>query len=149
MNKKLYLSGENGKGRFTLLNKVDFEYFSHWKWYFLKNGYVYRKPKDKMIYLHREILKPLIGFETDHINRKKLDNRRENLRMVDRSQSQWNKGEYRNNTSGVKGVDWKKRDSKWRVRIQVRNKRINVGLFDNLNNAKRVCIEYIRRLQNV
>ncbi len=44
------------------------------------------------------------GMEIDHINRNRRDNRLENLRLVSRSQNNFNKGKYRNNTSGYKGV---------------------------------------------
>lgn len=39
------------------------------------------------------------------------------------------------NTSGTRGVNYDKNMKKWRVRIQVGNKRISLGSFDNLQDA--------------
>src|SRR5688572_18483872 len=41
-------------------------------------------------YLHREIMGAPDGAQVDHKNRNPLDNRRSNLRLVDRSQNQQN-----------------------------------------------------------
>ena len=72
----------------------------------------------------------------DHINRNPLDNRRENL---DNSatkiiQSQ-NRGLQSNNTSGCKGVNWHKQANKWRARIIINHKEINLGLFNHKSEA--------------
>lgn len=40
-----------------------------------------------------------------------------------------------NNTSGVKGVRWHKRMSKWQVSIQFKGKNHHLGYFDNLKEA--------------
>ena len=60
----------------------DFDYLSQWKWKLHKNGYAYRNSRHGNIYMHRLILNPPNGLETDHINLDRLDNRRENLRAV-------------------------------------------------------------------
>lgn len=52
------------------------------------------------------------GMQIDHINRDKLDNRRNNLRIVSRSVNQINKV-MKNNTSGYRGVLRDKRANKW------------------------------------
>jgi hypothetical protein len=55
------------------------------------------------IYFNGEIDDDL---DIDHINRIKLDNRIENLRLVNQSINQHNTGIPSNNISGVKGVYW-------------------------------------------
>lgn len=44
------------------------------------------------------------GFEIDHINRNKSDDRIENLRLADKSLQNFNKGVQANNRLGVQGV---------------------------------------------
>ena len=40
-----------------------------------------------------------------------------------------------NNTSGVAGVSWNKRCAKWRVRVHLYGKEINIGYFTNIDDA--------------
>lgn len=62
----------------------------------------------------------------DHINGNTLDNRRENLRVVTHQENMMNKSDYKNNSSGVKGVN-KNSQGLWVARIQVGGKRIFLG----------------------
>lgn len=48
----------------------------------ITNGYARISLKGKKIYLHHYICPPMPGMVTDHINRNRLDNRRDNLRVV-------------------------------------------------------------------
>lgn len=41
----------------------------------------------------------------------------------------------KDNTSGVRGVCWHKRDAKWEVVIKVNKKRVHLGNFDNFEEA--------------
>jgi hypothetical protein len=66
--------------------------------------------------LHRFVLDAPSGFDVDHINKDKLDNRRFNLRLASRSQNCANSGP-RAGTSLYKGVRWVKERSAWRASI--------------------------------
>lgn len=48
----------------------------------------------------------------------------------------------KDNTSGVPGVSWDKTGGKWRARIKVRNRTRQVGMFDDLEEAKQACIAF-------
>lgn len=85
--------------------------------------------------LHREILKPDFMFQVDHINHDTLDNRRSNLRFVTASQNQMNRVKRIDNTSGVTGVYWHKRDNIWLSNITVNDKTIHLGYFENFDDA--------------
>ncbi len=58
----------------------------------------------------------------DHIDRNKLNNRIENLREVSNQCNMRNAKQPKNNTSGVKGVYWNRRDGKWVARININQK---------------------------
>lgn len=72
----------------------------------------------------------------DHINcNETLDNRKSNLRPATEVEQAQNKGMYKNNTSGVKGISWDTFRQKWRAYIGVDNKTIYLGLFTDKNEA--------------
>ena len=69
------------------------------------------------------------GLFVDHINHNGLDNRKDNLRFVTRTQNGQNRRPNRNSTSAYKGVTWFKPTNKWCARIKDKNKRIFLGHF--------------------
>lgn len=73
--------------------------------------------------------------ELDHINGDKKDNCITNLREATRSENNRNKSAYKTNTSGFKGVMWKKESKKWFAQIQYNLKRIHLGYFDSPEKA--------------
>ncbi|MBZ6385131.1 HNH endonuclease [Pantoea piersonii] len=78
--------------------------------------------------------------EIDHINGNKKDNRLANLRIASASQNQHNKTAYRNNKSGVKGVNLDGKSGKWRAKFNCNGKRYELGLFASLDEAERVVV---------
>jgi len=71
----------------------------------------------------------------DHINRKPLDNRRCNLRVVTKSQNSMNSKLGSNNSSGKKGVSYSIEKKKWHAYISLDGKRKFLGYFKHLNDA--------------
>ena len=57
------------------------------------------------------------------------------MRITTASQSMMNRGLSSNNTSGVTGVSWSKTMNKWRARINVNGKEINLGYFNKFEDA--------------
>jgi hypothetical protein len=122
------------QGKFALIDNEDFERISQYHWCF-DGRYVIAnpsKPKNiiKRIYLHRLIMNTIDGFETDHINRNKLDNRKINLRVCTHIENSQHKILY--NKYGYKGISFMKengRTKKWRSRIKVNTKEILLGYF--------------------
>ncbi len=107
------------------------------------NGYVYfsqwRDGRSWPQTLHGLLMRPPAGSHVDHINGDKLDNCRENLRVVTPQRNQVNrKRPNRNNQSGVRGVSYAPRLSEtkpWRVQIMVDRKQLHVGLFVSKDEA--------------
>jgi hypothetical protein len=73
--------------------------------------------------------------EIDHINRIRDDNRLFNLREASISQNRWNRSKNRNNTSGLKGVCFNKKEGKWQASIGVYGKLVHLGLHKTIEAA--------------
>lgn len=71
----------------------------------------------------------------DHINRNKSDNRIANLRVATSAENQQNRQKNKNNTSGIQGVYWDKRTSKWQAQIMLARKCIYIGRFKSIGAA--------------
>ena len=98
--------------------------------------YIYAtfKRKKKLHFLHRDVI-DAGELQVDHIDPTTetfVDNRRRNLRAVTRSQNGMNRRRQLNNTSGIPGVHWDKRDEKWVASIKTNGKQKHLGLFDNI-----------------
>ena len=66
---------------------------------------------------------------TDHINRDNGDNRWGNLRAADQHENAGNMRLHRHNTSGVRGVSFKKKAGLWIATIRKRGKHTHLGSF--------------------
>jgi len=77
------------------IDEEDFERISRYRWRDDGRGYAVRKSRGcPTVKMHREILGLSCGDgEVDHINRNRMDNRKSNLRLVTRSQNQWNRAD--------------------------------------------------------
>lgn len=99
-------------------------------------GYLCGHYKDnKTIKIHQLIMN---DKHIDHINHNTLDNRKQNLRKSNDLFNARNRSIPTNNKSGCKGVCWKTRDDKWRAYITHLGKHIELGLFDDLEEAIKV-----------
>ena len=74
----------------------------------------------------------------DHINGIKDDNSISNLRSCTNQQNSLNKSKQSNNTSGFKGVCWRKDTRKWKAEICHNGKSISLGCFDCPKEASKV-----------
>lgn len=81
----------------------------------------------------------------DHIDGNKLNNRIANLRSCTHAENQRNRGKFKTNKSGFKGVSWLKSSSKWQAQICVDRKVKHLGLFvDKVEAAKAYDIAAIK-----
>jgi hypothetical protein len=111
------------------------------KWTAVVSGqsvYAHRRPRvdgrSRTIYLHRF----LTGWPmVDHIDGDGLNNRRANLRPANKQQNSANRGPYRNNTSGYKGVSWQPDRCLYVAQICVSYRLINLGRYADPADAAR------------
>ena len=92
-----------GDQQHTLIDEEDVTVIGDRKWAVSEQGYVVNRRGGKNTRLHREILNAKDGDIVDHINRNKLDNRKENLRFVSWDESAANR-DYLNAKKKYKGL---------------------------------------------
>lgn len=148
--KKIPLS----QGYYTIVDNKDYYWLSQWKWTYMK-GYAVRssggRKNRKMIYMHRLILQVPKGLFTDHIDHNTLNNQKHNLRIVTKSKNMFNSKIAKHNTSGIKGVHrytvrqrYKNKIyeyHRWKATITINGKTIWLGVFKNLDDARKIRIE--------
>lgn len=126
------------KGESAIVDDVDYDELSRYKWHY-SGGYARRRRRKHElgtqhgIFMHHHLIKPTAGFQVDHINCDRLDNRRENLRIATQGENQWNRTAYRTNQLGVKRVDFSK--GKYRATIGLNGKQIHLGMFSTIAEA--------------
>lgn len=127
------------EGSLKMVSKIDLEdvpYVEKYSWCERSRGYVGRVDSNgKIITLHRILAKAKKGEIVDHINKDKLDNRKENLRICTYQQNIFNSGKGTKNTSGVTGVGWRKDTKKWRAYIIVDAVQKTLGSFKEKDDA--------------
>lgn len=147
----------NIKNKEFFVDDDNFEFLNKFHWQLNYNNYAYISKYSHMrngkciykkIYMHRLIINTPKGMDTDHINRNKFDNRKCNLRVVDRSDNNFNSFPSKKNTSGFKGVSWFKPAKRWRAYIKHKssNKRIELGYFKIKEDAVNARINAEKKL---
>jgi hypothetical protein len=137
------------QGQFAIVSDDMYDELNQFKWYArwskcTKSYYAVRniqlEDKRTSHAMHRVIMNHPDKF-VDHINRNSLDNRRENLRTVTKSQNQMNRRINRKSKSGYKGVSWDKKAGKYMARIGIDKKVIFLGYFTCPKEAHKVYVE--------
>ena len=106
---------------------------------FGKEGYLRMKIFGKNYLSHRMAWLLSYGSipndEIDHINQNTSDNRLSNLRLVSGSENKKNKKRYKNNSSGIVGVRWYSKTSRWVASISIDGNQIHLGYFAEFSDA--------------
>ena len=126
------LSGKS-ENKFFMFSPSDLVFVKRASWFLNTKGYVAGRLRGEArdSTYHRLILDVPNNFQVDHVNRNKLDNRRENLRIVTNSQNQSNRF--------AKGV-YKTRNDKYSASIQYQKIRYHLGVFTTFEEAKNAYI---------
>ena len=133
------------QGKFAIVDDEDYDRLNQYKWRY-STGYamraVWTKNKQIAVLMHREVIGARPEFEVDHINRKRLDNRKENLRECTRSQNACNKPRI-GKVSKYRGVSkYGKSSSSWISRIKTNGKLFYIGSFKEEKEAAKKYNEY-------
>jgi hypothetical protein len=138
------------KGKVATVDKKDYEYLRQWKWYCDACGYAARSAiidgRKSRIIMHRVIAKTPEDMCTDHINMDRLDNRRKNLRVVNKSQNGMNRLAPKNSPFGYKGVSFRKDSKKFRAYGTQDKRKIHLGEYDNPVDAAKKYNEFAKRV---
>lgn len=140
---------------YALVDDDVFKELNQYKWS-SSCGYARRLTQDpetkKVVncFIHTEVMGKREGFQIDHINRNRLDNRRENLRFVTMSQNRMNAGPRKDSKTGYKGVGYIEKNAykKWKVTIvdaessKTKRKMVFVGYF---HTAKEAALAYNKK----
>lgn len=140
MSRKIPLT----QGKFAIVDDEDYEFLSQQKWHTSKRRGSYYAAratcingKNRLIHMHRVILNPPPGMESDHINGDGLDNRRCNLRSCTHQDNIRNRRKKAKASSRYKGVWWAKAGRKWRAGIWIKGKTKHLGRFTEEDEAAR------------
>ena len=103
------------------------------------SGHLTGRIFNRLIYAHRAMFALVHGNwptqSIDHINGNPADNRPCNLRDVSHKMNLRNQSLRRTNTTGISGVYWNKRLSKWAAAIVVDGRSIHLGFHDDMSAA--------------
>ena len=104
------------------------------------DGKRYKAHRLAWLYIHGKF--PSNKLQIDHIDGSRTNNNIANLRVVTASQNLQNikSAKSHNITSKILGVSWYKRDKKWQVEISINKKKLYLGRYSNLEEAKSVYL---------
>lgn len=93
------------------------------------SGYIMTSFAGRSYYIHRVLMEQVLGRclvpgeQVDHIDRDRTNNSLDNLRVVDGTTNQHNKGCCVTSQTQVKGLSWSAKDNAWCGHIKYRGKR--------------------------
>jgi hypothetical protein len=110
-----------------------------------RNGYLHMHYRYKTVFIHRLIFLMHHGYLPkilDHIDGNPTNNRIENLREATAFQNSANSKISKSNTTGVKGVSWRKREQRYFAQCRVNGKQYEIGRFKVLEDAAKAVREF-------
>lgn len=126
----------------TVVDDEDFDELSKYKWYAIRNGrtfYAGRKINTekgrRILFMHNCILSTTKETTVDHVDCDGLNNQKSNLRLAVGGQNNMNRRTPRNNTSGFKGVSFRKDIKRWAARIRIEKVDLHLGFYDTPQEA--------------
>lgn len=133
----------------VLFDDADIPIVESYTWIISKHGqtnYALTVIDGKVTSMHKLIMSngnPLLVI--DHIDNNGLNNCRSNLRLITWAQNSGRRRIGSRNTSGYKGVSYVESRNKYQATIQAGGKSINLGRFDNIEEAAKVYEEAAKK----
>lgn len=127
---KIYLGSS---GKYATIDEVDQPLINMYSWHF-SSGYAKTKLDGVVTGMHVLVAGiPDYPIQIDHIDKNRLNNVNNNLRLCSKAENGRNRGPNKNNTTGAKGVTRFK--SKLQAQITVNRTHIVLGLYDTIKEA--------------
>ena len=131
------------QGKVALVDSADLSLVAEHKWWVYRHGRTFYAETHirridgtrTLLKMHRLLLNPRPGFQTDHIDGDGLNNIRANLRAATTAENQHNQRLSRRNTSGYKGVSFNKQAGKFKAEIRVNGPQLHLGYFTTAEDA--------------
>lgn len=122
-----------------IVDQEDLKRIAIYSWHLSGSGYwsAWVPKERRKIYLHRLIMNAPKNSLVDHINRDPNDNRRCNLRLVNKSLNASNSKDRKNN-SGFRGVYYCKKRDRYYSKIRINSSVISLGGFSTALEASEV-----------
>lgn len=135
-------------GSEILVCDQDYHLLSKMKWNVSSEGYArtyWHKHRVGTFHMHMHVLikGKNKGLVVDHINRNKLDNRRCNLRFLDKAKNALNTTK-QSRTGLPKGV--RRSRKKWAAYASVKDKYVHLGIFDSIEKASEARIAFYENI---
>lgn len=131
----------------ALIDAGDAAWVGPFTWFLTTDGYVatnlWNGHRFRTVLLHRMLagLMHQPDIWTDHRNRNRLDNRRDNLRHATPEINAQNQGGWKRSRSGVRGAG-RLPSGRWCARAQVRGQLQHLGVFDTCDEAAAVASQF-------
>jgi hypothetical protein len=136
------------QGQVALVDDIDYDYLSQWKWcaaweyngFRATRGVYLPNGKHTTLRIHTVIAERM-GIDPkliDHKDQNPLNNCRSNLRAATGTQNQHNRGAQKNSGTGVKGVCFVKKAGKYMAQIRDKGNQYYLGCFDTIPEAASV-----------
>jgi hypothetical protein len=129
VTKIVYYNKKGDPTGHIIIDTADFEKCRNIKWC-VCNGYPYNNDVG-MLHNYLMDFTATRSLLVDHKDRKRLNCRRSNLRIVSHKQNAINHSKQKSNSSGYIGVCWQAKNSKWNAYISKDSKRYHLGYFDD------------------
>ena len=137
------------KGQVAFVDDEDFDLLNQWKWQarfnkgsnsYYASRYIGGRGNRKYVAMHRVVMNAADTEIVDHIHHNTLDNRKSELRIVNKSLNGIN------TTASNKGIYWDKQASKFKAQMKCAGKVIDLGFFDTVEEAINKRDEYSKKL---
>lgn len=136
---------------YTFVSKEDYEFLNKFKWSKSNSGYAQGRVEGKSYLLHRYVMIVSLNNDIDshtkidHIDNNRLNNTRENLRIISNSDNSRNVKKQKNTSSIYMGVCFDKKTNSWGAHIVKDKKQISVRYKKEEHAAHQYnlwCIEF-------
>lgn len=128
----------------SIIDKEDVGKVKNYSFHYEKGRYLRTSIEGESYYLHQILMGKHLGMDVDHINRNRLDNRKENLRVCSPQENRCNRKNI--NKLGVMGVVEQKDKKNRRFRAYYSNKFL--GYFKTMQEARQARLDYEMQIFN-